>query len=104
MRTKGNSLPLEPVTRTFAFWTTTNRLPVECRERFADSGPWLFGRFSIADAMYAPVVSRFRTYGVALDGAETAYLQHVLADADVSRWLAAAAGEPEFIAAEELGR
>ena len=34
-----------------------------CRKRFATDGPFLFGDFSIADAMYAPVVSRFRTYG-----------------------------------------
>ncbi len=34
-----------------------------CRKRFHDDGPFLFGAFSIADAMYAPVVSRFRTYG-----------------------------------------
>ncbi|MEO1150717.1 MAG: glutathione S-transferase family protein [Pseudomonadota bacterium] len=34
-----------------------------CRKRFGNHGPFLFGQFSIADAMYAPVVSRFRTYG-----------------------------------------
>ena len=33
-----------------------------CRKRFADNGPWLFGRFTIADAMYAPVVMRFRQH------------------------------------------
>lgn len=34
-----------------------------CRQRFAADGPFLFGQFTIADAMYAPIVSRFRTYG-----------------------------------------
>ena len=38
----------------------------ECRERCAQDGPWLFGRFSIADAMYAPVALRCRTYGAHL--------------------------------------
>ena len=35
----------------------------DCRRRFGASGPWLFGEYSIADAMYAPVVLRFNTYG-----------------------------------------
>ena len=35
----------------------------DCRRRFGASGPWLFGDYSIADAMYAPVVLRFNTYG-----------------------------------------
>jgi glutathione S-transferase len=75
-----------------------------CRERFAAAGPWLFGRFSIADAMYAPVASRFRTYGVVLDGIEAAYATQLLGDADVRSWFAAAAVEREVISAEEIGR
>ncbi|MEO0618621.1 MAG: glutathione S-transferase family protein [Pseudomonadota bacterium] len=39
----------------------------DCRAQYAGSGPFLFGAFSIADAIYAPVVSRFRTYGIAPD-------------------------------------
>ncbi len=41
----------------------------DCRAEFGADGPFLFGDFSIADAMYAPVVSRFRTYGVESDSA-----------------------------------
>ena len=40
----------------------------ECRARHGGAGPYLFGAFTIADVMYAPVVTRFRTYGVELDG------------------------------------
>ena len=49
-----------------------------CRKRFSNEGPFLFGRFSIADAMYAPVVSRFRTYGpLDLSDEVTQYCQSV---------------------------
>jgi glutathione S-transferase len=100
-RATGRVVPMTPelaqdIDRVRTLWR-------ECRERFAGAGPWLFGRFSIADAMYAPVASRFRTYGVTLDDPEAAYLVHLLADADVRHWFAAAAEEPEVIAAEELG-
>ncbi len=46
-----------------------------CRKRFAEQGPFLFGGFSIADAMYAPVVWRFLTYGVSLPPASRAWLE-----------------------------
>jgi len=49
-----------------------------CRKRFGAEGPFLFGRFSIADAMYAPVVSRIRTYGpLDLNDAVTDYCQSI---------------------------
>ncbi len=47
------------VTRILAIWC-------DCRARFGDGGPYLFGAFSAADAMYAPVVSRFTTYEIDL--------------------------------------
>jgi glutathione S-transferase len=64
----------------------------ECRERASD-GPFLFGAFSIADAMYAPVVLRFRTYGVALDGAAARYAETMLGLAALREWLTAAESE-----------
>ena len=58
-----------------------------CRKKVADGdGPWLFGRFSIADAMFAPVATRFRTYGVPLGGEAAAYCRAVLDDADMRVW------------------
>jgi glutathione S-transferase len=64
-------------------------------------GPWLFGRHpTIADAMYAPVVTRFRSYDVKLDGACEHYAAHVIAWPDLKEWTAAAQLEPEQI--EEL--
>jgi glutathione S-transferase len=62
------------------------------------NGPWLFGRrASIADAMYAPVATRFRTYDVALDAACAAYRDHILAWPDLQEWTEAALLEPEQI-------
>lgn len=59
-------------------------------------GPWLFGeRPSIADAMYAPVVCRLRTYGVALDAVAEGYARRILSWPDVAAWIAAARADPE---------
>jgi glutathione S-transferase len=66
----------------------------ECRSRFGEPGSWLFGAFSIADAMFAPVVLRFQTYGApGLSDVSRAYMQTVLADAHVIDWLRASEAE-----------
>jgi glutathione S-transferase len=70
----------------------------ECRARHGDAGEFLFGEFSAADAMFAPVVSRFQTYGVELDGVEAEYARTILALRAVSDWIEAAHGEPWSIA------
>jgi glutathione S-transferase len=67
----------------------------ECRSRNAHGGPFLFGAFSIADAMYAPVASRFRTYGVALHGAAAGYIDTILALPAMQEWIADAHAETE---------
>ena len=59
----------------------------------ARDGEYLFGRFGIADAMFAPVVGRCRTYGVALDGPEAAYAEAVWRHPAVAKWVAAAQEE-----------
>ncbi len=75
----------------------------DCRTLHGDGGPWLFGRFSIADAMYVPVAFRFTTYGVDGDEVARAYVRTVL-EAPASReWAEAAATEPEIIDADEAG-
>ena len=76
----------------------------ECRSRHAEAGPWLFGAFSIADAMYAPVAFRFNTYGVTGGAEVEQYKRTVLEDADVVRWLEAARNEADVIEHEEVGR
>ncbi len=59
-----------------------------------DGGPWLFGHYTVADGMYAPIVSRFRTYGVTLDPICDAYMEAVCADADFKAWEAQAEIDP----------
>lgn len=85
------------IDRVRAIWTN-------CRNENAKAGSWLFGSFSLADAMYAPVVFRFNTYGVSGDRAATEYMQTVLQDSDVRQWYEAAIKEPEVIEQEEVGR
>ena len=70
----------------------------ECRSRYKGGGEFLFGHFTIADAMYAPVVFRFRTYGIELKGLEAAYAQAVLNDAAVLEWEKAALAETRVMA------
>jgi glutathione S-transferase len=77
------------------------RLWSECRERHAHAGAFLFGSFSIADAMYAPVVLRFRTYEVQLNPACRAYADAILALPAMQQWLTEAVAETEVIAAFE---
>jgi len=68
----------------------------EFRGQHGADGPFLFGAFSIADAMYAPVASRFRTYGVALAGAAAQYAATIHALPAMQEWIAAAHAETEF--------
>jgi len=75
----------------------------DCRGRFGGGGPWLFGEYSVADAMYAPVVLRFNTYGAHISQTARWYMASVLEDAPLQEWLQAAKQEPWKIAAEEVG-
>jgi glutathione S-transferase len=58
----------------------------DCRTRFGKGGGWLFGEFSLADAMFAPVMFRFQSYGASLGAAAAQYLQHGLADPLMRQW------------------
>lgn len=62
----------------------------DCRARFGQDGPFLFGRFGAADAMYAPVVTRFTSYGVVLDPVSRAYADAVWALSAMQEWKAGA--------------
>jgi len=73
----------------------------DCRERFGAGGSFLFGRFGIADAMYAPVVTRFATYGIELTGAARDYATAVQALPSLQDWIQAARAESEVITNSE---
>jgi glutathione S-transferase len=78
-----------------------NRVTAIWREQLsASGGPFLFGEATMADAMYAPVCTRFLTYDVDLDPVCAAYRDHILALQDMRDWKAAALTEPEEL--EEL--
>ncbi len=66
----------------------------DCRNHAPNGGPFLFGAFGAADAFYAPVATRFRTFGVALEGAAAAYRDALLAWPDLVAWTEAAQAEP----------
>jgi glutathione S-transferase len=77
------------------------RLWSEARRRFGAGGPFLFGAFSAADAMFAPVVTRFRTYGVETGGETKRYCDAMLAAPGLRAWIEAALEETEFVAEDE---
>jgi glutathione S-transferase len=65
----------------------------EARARFGRGGPFLFGTFCAADIIYAPVVSRFITYGVAVPGFAVAYMEAVWTHEWMQNWIEAAEAE-----------
>ena len=75
----------------------------DCRARFGAGGPWLFGEYCIADAMYAPVALRFNTYGAAISQTARWYIASVLEDAAMQEWLAAAKQETWSYPGSEVG-
>jgi glutathione S-transferase len=96
-RTAPNSERSADIARVETLWS-------DCRARFGEGGPWLFGEYSVADAMYAPVVLRFRTYDAIVRDTSAAYMATVLADAHMRDWLAASSAESWTIEASEIGR
>jgi glutathione S-transferase len=76
----------ENIVRILGLWA-------EARARFGAGGPFLFGSFSAADIFYAPVISRFITYGIGVPGFAQAYMQAVWDHAWMQEWIAAAEAE-----------
>jgi glutathione S-transferase len=74
----------------------------EARARFGRGGPFLFGTFSAADVIYAPVVSRFRTYSVHVPGFAASYMQAVWEHEWMRQWVAAAETEQWVIEQYEV--
>ncbi|HML09043.1 MAG TPA: glutathione S-transferase family protein [Xanthobacteraceae bacterium] len=74
----------------------------DCRTRFGDGGPFLYGAFSAADAMYAPVVSRFHTYAVEVGATARDYMAAIIALPAWSEWRDAARREPWVIPEDEI--
>ncbi len=75
----------------------------EARARFGKEGPYLFGTFSAADIMYAPVATRFVTYGFTLPGFAASYIDAMMAHPWIEAWYEAAQGEDWVIEKFEGG-
>jgi glutathione S-transferase len=73
-----------------------------CITEYGSEGQWLFGEYSIADAMFAPVVLRFKGYDVKVGEVEQAYMQTVLQQSAMAEWIADGCAEQEVIAADEV--
>ena len=69
----------------------------DCRNRYGKTGPFLFGHFTIADAMYAPVATRFITYGVKVNPVAQAYMESIFALPAMQEWIKSATAEKEVI-------
>lgn len=100
-RATGRHVPLTPqlakeIARIDALWS-------KMRLAYAAHGPWLFGEFSIADAMFAPVVLRFNTYGITVAETCDKYMKHVLANEKLQRWIRQATQEIEVLEHCEVG-
>ena len=101
-RAMGRKVPIsdelgDEITRVIDIWA-------ECHKHYGDRGGWLFGSFSVADAMYAPVVLRLRTYGINLPDSAGYYPHRLLESEAMQEWLAAAECETEVIEADEKGQ
>ncbi len=83
------------IDRVVEIWTN-------CREEFGKEGPYLFGAFTIADAMYAPVVNRFVTYQVPVSGQAATYMKTMQDMPSMKEWKADAIKEDWVIEAVEL--
>lgn len=101
-RAMGRKVPLpdrltSDIDRVIEIWS-------DCHRRYGAEGPWLFGKFSVADAMFAPVVFRFRTYGINLPESASHYPARLLESEAIQRWLEAAESEIEVIKNDEVGQ
>jgi glutathione S-transferase len=85
---------LRDIERVVAIWES-------CRDRFDTGGQLLFGSFTCADAMFAPVATRLKTYAVRLPPEAQRYADAVLNLAAVREWYAGGLAEKEFVPADE---
>ncbi len=74
----------------------------KCKTEYGSGGDWLFGEYSIADAMFAPVVLRFDGYDVPLNAMEKAYVECVIQHPNMQQWIVAGKQEKEIIEMNEV--
>jgi len=94
---------VQPSEAALANITRIDQIWLDCRQQYGGGGDWLFGKFSIADCMYAPVAMRFNTYGTELSKASQAYVSALSNNPSVMAWIEAARKETEIIPVDEAG-
>jgi glutathione S-transferase len=97
-------LPVKPRTQSDDVLANVRRIEslwADCRARFGQGGPFLFGRFGAADAMYAPVVSRLHSYGLNVGDGTRGYMEAVMALPAWAEWRAAALKEAWILKDDE---
>lgn len=88
---------LNEIQRIDSLWQTL-------REKYQTQGEWLFGEFTIADCMYAPMASRFHTYQPKLSAISHGYVKNIINHPDVREWYQQSAAEKEVIDKSEVGQ
>ncbi|RTZ66456.1 MAG: glutathione S-transferase [Aquificaceae bacterium] len=86
---------LQDIERIKALWR-------HCKRLYGQDGKWLFSQFTIADAMFAPIVIRFKHFNIPLEGVEAEYVDMVYNNQYIQEWMKAGRKEVEIIAEDEL--
>jgi glutathione S-transferase len=95
----------KPVAMSEAAKTDVARIEVlwrDCRKSHGKGGKFLFGKFSIADAMYAPIVSRFETYAIPVANDTRAYMANLTSTRSFQAWKTEALKEPWIVPEDEV--
>jgi glutathione S-transferase len=100
LRRKPKAIPLKQ--DVLADVTAIETLWRDCRKSFGGAGPYLFGAFSAADAMYAPVVTRFRTYEISVAADTKAYMDQIYAHPAFRAWFDAGVRESWIVPSDEV--
>jgi len=74
----------------------------QCRTQFGEEGEWLFGKYSIADAMFSPIALRLEGYSISLGEIEETYVQCVLKQPSIAEWIESGKVETEIIEEDEI--
>ncbi len=81
-----------------------DQLFAQARAQYSASGAYLFGEFSLADCMFAPIALRFQTYGIELSEPSQKYVRKLLQNSALSEWLADARNEAQRLPDYEVGQ
>jgi glutathione S-transferase len=92
-RLKHNANVLTDIERIQFIWQKS----LESSQKNGETAGWLMGQFTLADAFFAPEVSRFNSYGVPMEGLVKQYAEHVLADSDMQAWYQMTAQETNIL-------